>query len=389
MAFEVNLGESPAGYARTSARPGEHVDVVYREFTSTEDGGHFIQRIEGAAGDILQRLPSQISPSQVDHMLAICRRDGKADVYVNELDLRANIRSAKSIEPGEYISRDDIADLESVELGVKIPDDAGVLIVFSVGWRKGLFFDFGPILPDPQPRQYDIAAVLGQMYGQVLFQERLCISDAEWDALFSAQWFPFVGLSNEDIDALLSHIRSGWDSDENLGDIVSETKNRVSQMLESWGKHPSFLPHFDLLERAVERFQNDDPVSCTALLFPRIEGILRTHHRIFGTQKHPSARNMTELAVATKIDNDKCLLLPRRFAAYLWDVYFANFDPDAENIEVSRHSIAHGVANPSMFNYKSAVIGILTAHQLFYFLERKQERSGGNLAARLHMNEEC
>ena len=377
MPFEIDLGKPPAGYARTSARTGEHVDVVYREFTSTEDGGHFIQRIEGAACDILQRLPSQISPSQVDHILAICRRDGKADVYVNELDLRLNVRSTRSIEAGEYISKDDIADMESVELGVQIPDDVGVLFVFSVGWRKGLFFDFGPTLPDPQPRQYDIASVFGQMYGQVLFQERLSIFDAEWDALFSTKWFPFVGLSNEKIDALISHIRSGWDQDENLDDIVAETKSRVPQMLESLSKHPSFRPHFDLLERAVERFQNDDPVSCTALLFPRIEGILRTHHSIFDTQLPPRPENLTELAVAAKIENDKCLLLPRRFAAYLRDVYFANFDPDAENIEVSRHSIAHGVANPSKFDYKSALIGILTAHQLFYFLERKQERSGG------------
>ena len=379
MRFEIDLGKPPAGYARTSARAGEHVDLVYREFTSTEDGGHFIQRIEGATSHILQQLPSHISPSQINHMLAICRRDGKACVYVNELDLRMNVRSARPIEEGESISKDDIADMKSVELGVKIPDDAGVLFVFSIGWRKGLFFDFGPTLPHPQPRQYDIAAVLAQMYGQVLFQERLSISDAEWDALFSKKWFPFVGLSNEKIDALISHIRSGWDPDENLDDIVSETKSRVPQMLESWREHPSFLPHLDLLERAVERFQNDDPVSCTALLFPRIEGILRTHRSIFDTRLPPRPENLTELAVATEIENDKCLLLPRRFAAYLRDVYFANFDHRSENIEVSRHSIAHGVANPSKFDRKSALIGILTAHQLFYFLERRQNARGANL----------
>ncbi len=377
MPFKIDLGGPPGGYVFTSARAGDDCQVVHREFTSTEDGQHFIQRLEVHPSDILQRLPSQISPSQVDHMLAICRRDGKADVYVNELDLRLRPRAARSLKAGEEVRKDDIADIESFELGVQIPDDAGFLFVFSIGWRKGLFFDFGPTLPEPQLRQYDIAAVLGQMYGQVLFQERLSISDAEWDALFSTKWFPFVGLSNEKIDALISHIRSDWDPDENLDDIVAETKSRVPQMLESWRKHPSFLPHFDLLERAVERFQNDDPVSCTALLFPRIEGILRTHHSIFDAQQPPRPENLTELAVAAKIENDKCLLLPRRFAAYLRDVYFANFDPDAENIEVSRHSIAHGVANPSKFDYKSALIGILTAHQLFYFLERKQECSGG------------
>ena len=33
------------------------------------------------------------------------------------------------------------------------------------------------------------------------------------------------------------------------------------------------------------------------------------------------------------------------------------------------HSVAHGVAAAEKFNQKSAVIGILTVHQLFYFLE--------------------
>ena len=175
--------------------------------------------------------------------------------------------------------------------------------------------------------------------------------------------------------SIISHVQSDWDPDENLDDIVSETKSRVPQMLESWSKHPSFLPHFDLLERAVERFQDNDPISCTALLFPRIEGILRTHHQNLGAQLSPNSRMteyLTELAVAAKIENDGCLLLPRRFAADLRDVYFANFDPDAENIEVSRHSIAHGVVSPSKFDHKSALIGILIVHQLFYFLERKQ-----------------
>ena len=198
-----------------------------------------------------------------------------------------------------------------------------------------------------------------------------------------------MGLSNEKIDALISHIRSGWDLDENLDDIVSETKSRVPQMLESWRKHPSFLPHFDILKHAVERFQDNDPASCTALLFPRIEGILRTHHSTLDTQLPPKPENLTELAVAAKIENDKCLLLPRRFAAYLQDVYFANFDPDAENIEVSRHSIAHGVANPSKFDYKSALIGILTAHQLFYFLESGQNARRANLEVPDRRESDC
>lgn len=370
MFTQVELGDAPAGYAVTSGRSGEDVLIRFREFTSSEDGQDFIQRLEGIPNKILQLLPSPTSPSQVDHMLAVCRRGGKADVYVNELEIRAFFRTARPVKAGAEVTKDDIADVQRLDLGVSIPDNSGFVFVFSVGWRRGLFYDFGPIAaPNPQPRQYDLGAVLGHVYCHVLFQERFGISDTEWNTLMAAKWFPFVGLRNETIDSLISHIRSGWDPDEMLEDIVSEIKSRLPQMLESWRCKSSFLPHMTILERAVDRFQNDDPVSCTALLFPRIEGILRTQHTSLDTPAQPSPNNLTELAVASKIETPKSLLLPHRFSKYLKDVYFADFDPNAPDIEVSRHSVGHGVATASKFNQKSAVIGLLTVHQLSYFLE--------------------
>ena len=146
-------------------------------------------------------------------------------------------------------------------------------------------------------------------------------------------------------------------------------------MLESWRNHSSFLPHSKILERAVERFNKDDPVSCTGLLFPRIEGILRTHHSRFGTTNRIHPNKLIQTAVATKIENEKSALLPHRFSAYLHDVYFAHFSPAEQDVEVSRHSVAHGVASASMFDQKSAVIGILIVQQLFYFLENRMENT--------------
>ena len=118
MPVEIDLEKPPAGYLLSSIKEGEDAQIAYREFTSTEDGQHFIQRLEGIPNNILQRLPSQISPSQVDHMLAICRRDGKADVYVNELDVHLHIRPAWSIKAGEVVSKDYFVDIESAKLGV-------------------------------------------------------------------------------------------------------------------------------------------------------------------------------------------------------------------------------------------------------------------------------
>ena len=373
MPVEVDLGMPPGGYAVSSARAGETVRVQVREFTSTEDGSHFIQRLEGLPNDIIGKLPTPMLPSRVDHLLAICQRDGKATVWVNELMIRASTRVARAINAGEGVTKDDIVDLGDVDLGVHIPADAGILFVFSFGWRKGLFYDFSPISgPDPHPREYDLAGMLGRLYCQLLFQERFAISDEGWRALLAAKWFPFVGLSNEILASLLSRVRAGEQADDGLGAIVSHVRKKARTMLDSWRGHSSFTPHVGLLERAIERFENGDPVSCTAVLFPRIEGILRVHRALSGASSGFGQEKLVQTAVASKIDNGQSALLPHRFAEYLREVYFMSFSPIEQRPDVSRHTVGHGVADGAKFDEKSAVIGLLILHQLFYCLEDKK-----------------
>ena len=369
MFAEIQLEDLPQGYALTSARAGEEVKLCFREFTSSEDGQYFIQRLEGTPSDVLGKMPSPTSPSQVDNMLVICDSDGNAEVYLNELDQEILVRVAKPVEAGATVTKDDFADVERLELGVSIPNEAGFLFIFSVGWRKGIFYDFEPILKaQPKTRKYDVPVALARAYCHVLFQERFRISDDEWDSLFAAQWFPFTGLRDRTLNELIAQVRSGSDPDEVLDDVVSETKDGLAHMVNAWRNQFAFQPHMKILDRAVERFQNDDFISCTGLVFPRIEGIMRTHHNSLGMQTRSSAGTLTESAVSAKVKNDNSLLLPRRFADYLRDVYFAKFDPGSQDNEVSRHSVSHGVAGTSKFNKKSAVIGLLIINQLSYFL---------------------
>ena len=374
MPYEIKLEAAPAGYAGTSAKEGESFQLIFREFTSTEDGHHFIQRLEGDVDPILRELPTPVSPSMVDHMLAITWRGGRTMVYVNELEIRGAVRAARQVEAGQGMTKDDIADIVHINLGVDIPADTGFIFVFSVGWRKGLFFDYGPNGPNQVPRLYDVGSALAQAYAHVLFQELFSITESEWEFLFENKWFPFAGLSQAAIDGLISYARSGWDLDEKLDSIVDEVKDRASQMLEGWGKNPIFSDHIEVLDQAVQRFLNDDPISCTGLLFPRIEGIMRSYHTDLGTTNPPSQGNLPTSAVSADIHNERCLLLPHRFEKYLREVYFAGFDPKAPHIGASRHSVGHGVASASEFNLKNATISILMIHQLFYFLRTERDQ---------------
>jgi hypothetical protein len=368
MPTEIDLGMPPAGYAIEGAKKdGDSVLVQFREFVSTEDGQHLAQRLEGIPDEILRLYRPVTSPWQVGTMLAVIRRDGKGTVYVNEISQVATVRPTGPVLKGASVTKNDIAEFESLDLGVVIPENAGVLYLFPVGWRRGLFYDFGPIAgPNPEPRNYDLGAALGQAYCHVLFQERFGISDSEWSLLLQSKWFPFVGLNNATIDSMLAYVRAGWSIDDMLEKIVGEVKGFAPQMLDTWKQHAAFAPHLSILERAVERFLSDDFMSCTGLLFPRIEGIMRTYQSSLGIVKSASAKNLARAAVSKKLPKEKCLLLPHKFENYLQEVFFASFNPRDSGIDVSRHSVAHGIASTNEFNQKSAAIGLLVTHQLAF-----------------------
>lgn len=162
MPFEVTLRDSGVGYAASSARSGENVSVIVREFTSSEDGDLFISRLEGIPSAIIAALPpeSQVKGSTVDRLLAIIRRDETATVYVNnELHLLVDlITKGRDIEAGQSIFSDDIADIRKLTFhGITVPVDSGIVFLFSQGWRKGLYYDLAPLVsPEFAAREYDL-----------------------------------------------------------------------------------------------------------------------------------------------------------------------------------------------------------------------------------------
>jgi len=165
MPYTITLGQLPAGHAIDSAKPGEELRVQFREFVTSEDGDLLTSRLEGLPSDILRLTgpaPS-LQPSAINHMLVLVRRDKSATVYINELQILAEVQATRTVQAGEVVLGDDVADVRKLKFsGVEIPDDVGVLFVFSIGWRRALYYDFGPFAPDlGGSRTYDIWAQLG------------------------------------------------------------------------------------------------------------------------------------------------------------------------------------------------------------------------------------
>lgn len=377
MSYEIKFSDLPGGYSVTSARSGNDVTIALREFTSSEDGDFFISRLEGFPSQVIGMLPQALGarPSMVDHLLAIIRRDKTATVYLNEIPIIAEILvKGRDLEPGQPVFADDIADIRRVTFkDIEIPNDAGVLFLFSQGWRKGFFYDLGPLAgEEPRLRDYDLPALCGQYYSYLSFQNLFKISESEWNRMISQGWFPFISLTRSTIQEIISYARNEWDIDD-LGErIAAEVKGLISSFLVKWEKNSLFAPHFEILKQATERFLASDYISANSILYPRIEGIMRAHHLITKQETKPTQSNLVSSVLESRAEERHAysMLLPNNFLRYMREVYFANFDMTSPGI-LSRHSVAHGVVPAKTLSLKGAVVGLLILDQLSLFLGGK------------------
>jgi hypothetical protein len=377
MPHKITLGQLPAGYSMSALKgPGE-VYIAVREFVSSEDGDILIQRLEGIPSLILaQALPQ--SPglySTIDHMLAIIDTSRTATVYINELSFMAEMQPKRDLKKGERVLFDDIADIQRLRVRfgtepVAIPPETGVVLLFSHGWRKGLYYDLGPLAPEGgQSRDYDIEMVLGHCFARLAFQTRLRISDDEWTELLRQRWFPFIGLSGSALNEVLAHVRNGWAVEDLLDRIYGETSSRLERQRSKWDNNPFFAPHAEFLKTAANHYQGRDFMSAICVLYPRIEGILRTYHLALS----PAGKITSQALVASatvanpRIQHAHSLLVPNRFSMFLGEVFFEHFDPRNPE-KLSRNTVAHGVAPAVDFNMKAATLGFLILEQLSYCL---------------------
>ncbi|MBI3166711.1 MAG: hypothetical protein HYZ24_18655 [Chloroflexi bacterium] len=373
MYYEVKLKNVSLGYSETASKKGDDVTVSLIGFFSSEDGDELIKRLEGFPQELLSLSPftPPFPPSKVDTLIAIIRKDKTVSVYLNEVKTIAKMRIKGGKEKGEMIFTDDILDIEEVEFqDILIPDDAGVVYVFSVGWRKGFFYDFSPL--HGEVRDYNIKKQMAGFLSYLMFQDRFKISENAWDTMFEQRWFPFIYLNN----SLIKKMILCGEVQSQIDNLLPEIRENILLLFEEANifdrPTPYFEDHASLIDRAIDRYKNGDYVSCTAILYPRIEGVMRTFYRRVGYTLPLSSSSLANAVVEHNKQErtSASLLLPDKFHKYLNDIYFSGFSPGSMP-NVARNSVAHGEARADDFSLKSASIAILVLYQLSLFFKDK------------------
>ena len=365
MKYTLQLKNIPTGYALHSAKKGDKLKVICKEFVSSEDGDLLISRLE-----VLNMLISNqpVKPSQIDNLLAIVHPNKTVEVLINEVKVIMKIKPKKSIKKGEYIFVDDIADIKSISFAnISIPENCGVLYLFSIGWRKGFYYDYSVLNQKNKIRNYNLNEILGNYYAYLYFQDLYKITTKEWEKLFKNDFFPFIALNNSTIKKLLNYIRNNWSLEELIEDIFNEVITSVNNSMEFYKGDKFFSKQFPFIERSFQYLQNSDYIGSISTLYPRIEGILR-ELRFYLNPDCVSAKQKEQSDTINQLlNNQVSILLPLRFSEYLTRVYFKNFSPRIPE-GLSRNTIGHGVAKENLYDKKGALLGFLILEQIKYFV---------------------
>ena len=377
MPRQLQLKHMPVGYALMVPTKGECVPFQRKGFLTSEDGNAFITRLEGVAAHFSPFFGGQgVSPSQVDHFLAVVRPDQSATVYCNELRIEAEMRvkrvSPTGVRAGQAVTTDDIADIESANLldvggrPVEIPDDCGLVLILSRGWRKCLFYDYSVLHQGAGRRTDHLPRLFGHFLARLWFQEVYSITDQQWRRLFDWGWFPYVGLKHADRKKLLNWASSDRDPKPLLEEISQTVAADLDARLESWRHYDLLNRQMDFLNAAKDRYKAGDYLSCISLLYPRIEGVMR----LLFVEENPGDEASAGTMVTNLVENQYAhsVLLPNRFAEYLQEVYFRRFDVAAGQVSLSRHSLGHGVSVAGDYDLVRASAGFMVLDQLFHYL---------------------
>jgi hypothetical protein len=363
MYEDLKLSKLPAGIAANSADGGGTVSVIVSDFATDADGEKFYNYLEMLNPYIDQLIEKGHRISHIDHCLVLIKKSGDAKVYIDSLEIIAEILYRKeAVKKGDLISKDDIGGVKSIKFtNVEIPDDQGIIFFFSIRWKRGIYFDLRPIHSDEKLE--NIGQRLGLYFDSLLFSEIHSIEDIVWEKLYPVGWFPFIALLGELFRELISRVKEGLPIEHQEQKILEYFDEKKLQSLTSrFQKYTVLQQHLAFIERGIERYLAGDYLSSISLVWPRVEGII---HQAFAHKKDDKFSYLLKV-LEDKVSDEwlaPTIYLPARFKEYLLKYYFR------EKIEVSRHSIAHGFSDSNTYDKKRALLGILMFDQLTYYLQ--------------------
>jgi len=324
-------------------------------------------RAAGSAPGIVDRVLLVISPTETY-------------VYLNErLPVLGRMRVKRSCKAGQPLLRDDIAGIEELDFpGIQPPDECGLMLLVSAGWRKGMCFDFRALDPTSGVSAAESYAAAKKIGGMLLahlwFTEKFLLLPEDWDLILKNGWFPFILLPHGLWEGLFQAIKAGRDTARSEEEIHKLFLKCCSERVLSWRANRHFAGHMDFLERAVTAYKAGDWLTVVSVAAPRVEGLLRQAFGAWGQQGDVFDVFAKDLAGR---EHSRSLLFPDRLRQYFEQVFYRFTKFDQADLPATRHTLVHGLVESSKLTRKEALtLLLLVDHILYCMPESKQDPPG-------------
>lgn len=361
------------GIAANTARGGDKVNVIEKMFISSLD-----EHYERFATSLLTQVVGGDPGAILNSIYVLIKPDNKAYVYTF-YPFGTNVYLKKAVKQYTAVFKNNVADIISVffkddliDLNPKKGDR--IIWLFRQNWNFGLFFDLsGSLDPD------DILKELGFYYRRLSYlSEYLFLEDTNnFSEMVQDGWFPFVSLIGDGFDKIQLYY-TGKERDRLTLEcfIDSFDKNKINGIVSRWWSNELFNEKKMIIEAGINSFHSNSDegyVNAVKNLATEVEGIIRvSYHRDYN--KKPSTAELKDYITnkgKDKYSSIGSLCFPDKFLEYLTEYIFKGFDVESGVLPESRHSVAHGVGDKSIYNKEFALKLILTLDNIFFFLGNK------------------
>ncbi|MEI8360792.1 MAG: hypothetical protein WCG01_01565 [bacterium] len=384
MKIHFDQVQDLTGFALEGALGGETVKILTRSLLTSDDPEFYLYS-EKISNIFFNGI--LISPNMVHQFLVIIHSDLSADLYVNDINILLEVKVKKDIKQGEAIMQDDIADIRKVKFpDIEITESDKVIYCFKVGWRFGLFFDLGTHVqtvntpPGILVEKLDLDKMslsIGDIYRYLSFYHVYKTLEAEsrFKEIIKDGWFPFIEIIGSEFKLLTEIYHDKFDFQNRITQILNNfTKERIDKISNKWWGNDIFANKKELIMAGIKAYLDNDQsgyINCIKNLWSETEGILRAIYHIDtgkgNNVKTPDLISHIINKAKNKSGSDFSLLLPLSFLEYLKDVAFASFNTETGDVELSRNSSGHGVAEVNQYTKIRALQLILILDQIYYY----------------------
>ncbi len=364
------------GIALEPAKPGDKARIARKGFYSEYEGDFFFTCLHEISALILGQwlMKKKFNESVISNCLIFIDRTRKADVFIN-CPTFMEVTVKEPPQKRNVIMREDISDIHNISFsGVHLRPECGVIYIFSVGWRRGIYFDFLPINPKEPSESGNLNLIFGACHAYLTFPEIYRYEEFPElkRKIYHAGWFPFIRILGYPFNEIYHALKNDLPiSNFETKLIASFNDQSIREMCNTWITNQLFKKRESFLKKGIDEYIEKDYISAIHVLYPCIEGVLQDLSYDVDLKGDSGEKLTTKLILYLKSKNPETrLLLPDNFKEYLINSYFTKFDRKAEEIDLSRHSLAHGAAtDEGDFTQVKALQTILILDQLSFYMQ--------------------